>query len=206
MIANLKNYEPATVEFVIPEQAREIFPAKLFDGADSEKEVMDIVVEHFSVLFPEGEMATRKMDDFEVAEIREEYCLKQENVLPKRLQELNEAIETAKRIKRDAEERYTSLLTEIRDLAAEVKAGVKDYNLSPVSTVRLALNGYYVFYSWVNGEFVLTKAERIPEWDKRSLWSQEDKNREAMKTLFGIDFPEVEKPTSDEEFEEDDEV
>lgn len=206
MLANLKNYEPENIEFVIPQQAKEIFPAKLFNGAESEKEVMDVVLENFTVLFPEGEMATRKMDDYEIAETREEYCLKQENILPKRLQELNEAIETAKRIKKDAEERYTSLLTEIRDLAAEVKAGVKDFNLSPVSTIRIALNGYYVFYSWVNGEFVLTKAERIPEWDKRSLWSQEDKNREAMKRLFGIDFPEVEKPAVDELDDEDDDV
>ena len=61
---------------------------------------------------------------------------------------------------------------------------------------------------WVNGEFKLVKAEKIPDWDKRSLWAQEDRNRKAMLDLFGIEYPEVERPIDDTEdygdkFEED---
>ena len=40
----------------------------------------------------------------------------------------------------------------------------------------------------------LVKAEKIPDWDKRSLWAQEDRNRKAMLDLFGLEYPEVERP------------
>lgn len=108
--------------------------------------------------------------------------------------ELEEAIETAKRIKKDAEDRYNSLLLEIRELAAKVKDGTKDFPLSSKYTFRIALNDYFLFYSWVDGKFQLAKAVVIPEWDKRSLWNIEDKNRQAMMDLFGFDFPKAEKP------------
>lgn len=117
--------------------------------------------------------------------------------------ELEEALETAKRIKKDAEERYSSLLLEIRELAAKVKGGTKDFNLSSKYTFRIALDGYFLFYSWVDNKFQLAKALRIPEWDKRGLWSQEEKNRQAMMDLFGYEFPEVAMPTpEDDEIEE----
>lgn len=138
----------------------------------------------------------------------EEYCIKQENEVPKRERELLEAIERAKKIKSDAQDRLASIKTEIKDLAAEVKKGTREYHLSSKNTIRFALDGYFLYYSWVNGEFKLVKAEKIPDWDKRSLWAQEDRNRKAMLDLFGIEYPEVERPIDDTEdygdkFEED---
>lgn len=66
----------------------------------------------------------------------------------------------------------------------------------------MALNGHYCFYSWVDGKFQLVKADKIPEWDKRSLWSQEDRNRQAMMELFGFELPEVQKPITEEDDDE----
>lgn len=202
MLSNIKDYRPEQIEFVLSDKVKEMFPQTLFDGADNPEEIVKIVNEKFNALFPENEVATRKMDEHEILEVREEYCLKQENEVPKRMIELAEAIDTAKRMKKEAEDRYESLLSEIRDLAAMVKTGTKEFNLSPTNTMRIALNGYYCFYSWVDGKFQLVKTDRIPEWDKRSLWSQEDRNRQAMMELFGIEFPEVEKPEDAEESEE----
>lgn len=102
-------------------------------------------------------------------------------------------------MKKSAEEAYNSILLEIADLAARVKEGTTDFKLSSTETVRIALNGYFLFYSWVDGEMQLVKAQKIPDWDKNSLWSQEDVNREAMKEVFGVEFPEVEKPTMNED-------
>lgn len=201
MLANLKDYTPEKIDFVISEPIREKFPSTLFDGANSIEEIVDILNEKFNVLFPEDEIATRAMDAYEIQETREEYCLRQENDVPKRMMELAEAIDTAKRMKKEAEDRYESCLSEIRDLAAVVKTGTKDFRLSSKNTVRMALNGHYVFYSWVDDKFQLVKADRIPEWDKRSLWSQEDKNRQAMFELFGYEFPEVEKPSEETDVE-----
>lgn len=206
MIANIKNYRPEVIEFVLSPKAKDMFPQVLFEGADNPEEVVKIVNEKFNALFPENEVAIRKMDEYEVLETREEYCLKQENDVPKRMQELADAIETAKRMKKDAEDRYESLLQEIRNLAAMVKDGTKEFTLSSTNTARIALNGHYCFYSWVDGKFQLVKADKVPEWDKRSLWSQEDRNRQAMFELFGIELPEVEKPVTDEDEENEEET
>lgn len=108
--------------------------------------------------------------------------------------ELAKALDEAKRMKKEAEDRMNNILAEICDLAAMVKNGTKEFNLSSTRTIRIALNGYYCFYSWVDEKFQLVKADKIPEWDKRSLWSQEDRNRQAMIEMFGIEFPEVKKP------------
>ena len=204
MIANIKDYRPEEIEFVLSDKVKELFPQTIFDGAENLEEIIKVVNDKFIALFPENELAIRKMDEFEIREVREEYCLKQENEVPKRMIELAEAIDTAKRMKKEAEDRYESLLTEIRDLAAMVKDGTREITLSPTGTIRIPLNGYYLYYSWVDEKFQLVKAVVIPEWDKRSLWSQEDRNRQAMIELFGIEFPEVEKPDNAIEDEDND--
>ena len=56
----------------------------LCKGAKSSKEVLKVFREKFNCLFPEGELATRQYDAHEIAMIREEYCLKEENDVPKR--------------------------------------------------------------------------------------------------------------------------
>ncbi len=201
MLADLKDYRPAKIDFVLDDKVKETFNEVmvLCKGAKSSKEALKVFNEKFNCLFPEGELATRNYDAHEISMIREEYCLKEENDVPKRKQELAETLEAIKAMKKQAEEAYNSILLEIADLAARVKEGTTDFKLSSTETVRIALNGYFLFYSWVNDEMQLVKAQKIPEWDKNSLWSQEDVNREAMKEVFGIEFPEVEKPTMNEE-------
>ena len=201
MIADLKNYSPAKIDFVLDDKVKEEFKDVLVlcKGSKTSKEPLKVFREKFNCLFPEGELATRQYDSYEIAMIREEYCLKEENDVPKRKQELQETLEAIKAMKKNAEEAYNSILLEIADLASRVKQGTTDYKLSSTETVRIALNGYFLFYSWVDGEMKLVKAQKIPEWDKNSLWSQEDTNKEAMKEVFGIEFPDVEKPVMDEE-------
>lgn len=208
MIADLKNYSPANIDFVLDDKVREEFKDVLVlcKGAKSSKEPLKVFREKFNCLFPEGELATRQYDSHEIAMIREEYCLKEENDVPKRKQELQETLEAIKAMKKNAEEAYNSILLEIADLAARVKQGTTDYKLSSTETVRVALNGYFLFYSWVDGEMKLVKADKIPEWDKQGIWSQEDVNREAMKEVFGVVFPEVEKPINLDEDSEDDDL
>ena len=203
MLADLKNYRPAKIDFVLDDKAKETFKdvMVLCKGAKSSKEPLKVFKEKFNCLFPEGELATRQYDAHEIAMIREEYCLKEENDVPKRKQELQETLEAIKAMKKAAEEAYNSILLEIADLAARVKEGTTDFKLSSTETVRIALNGYFLFYSWVDGEMKLVKAQKIPDWDKQGIWYQEDVNREAMKEVFGIEFPEVEKPINLEEDE-----
>lgn len=200
MLADLKEYRPAKIDFVLDDKAKETFKDVMVicKDAKSSKEPLKVFKEKFNCLFPEGELATRQYDAHEIAMIREEYCLKEENDVPKRKQELQETLEAVKAMKKAAEEAYNSILLEIADLAARVKEGTTDFKLSSTETVRIALNGYFLFYSWVDGEMKLVKTQKIPDWDRNTLWSQEDVNREAMKELFGVEFPEVEKPAMDE--------
>ena len=196
MLANLLDYRPEKIEFVLSEAQREMFKDVLVvcKGAKSRDEAVKVFQDKFNCLFPEGELAVRKYDAHEIQEIREEYCLKQENEFPKRKEELELTLERIKAMKKKAEEAYNSVLLEIEDLAARVKKGTTDFTLPATDTVRVALNGCFCFFAWVDGEMQLVKVTEIPDWDRNSLWSQEDWNRKAMKEVFGIEFPEIKKP------------
>lgn len=172
-----------------------------FEKAESEKDILKAVNEHFNALFPENEMATRYMDDVEKSDLRGKYCKIVEQDLPKAEDALLNAKEEAKRIKSDAEERLNSLHKQVNDYAAKVQEGTEEKQLPATKTFRIALNGYFLYYAILNGKVMLAKANKIPPYDKSSLWAQEDKNRVAMMELFGLDFPAPEKP-SDEEFDE----
>ena len=200
-MAIIKDYEPEELQFVLPEAVREQFPLELHFETESEKDILKAVNEHFNALFPENEMALRYMDDVEKSDLRGKYCKLVEQELPEAENALLNAKEEAKRIKTDAEERLNSLSKQIKDYAAKVQEGTEEKQLPATKTFRIALNGYFLYYSILNRKVVLAKSEKIPSYDKSSLWAQEDKNRVAMMELFGLDFPAPEKP-SDEEFDE----
>lgn len=198
-------YEPQVLDFVLPEAVREMFPLELeFKGCETEKDIIKKVNEHFNVMFPENEMTYRYMDDKEKDDIRKEYCELVEKDLPEAEQNMIEAVNTAKSIKSSAESRLQSVRKQISDLAAEVNDGTVQKKLPSTKTWRIALNGYFLFYSLLNGKVVLVKAEKISSYDKSSLWAQEDRNRTAMMELFGLDFPEVNIPTDEVHDEEHD--
>lgn len=199
MIKNLTGYEPEEINFVLPKVAEEKFPTTIFDGAENVDEVIKIINSEFVALFPEDEIATRKLDDFEITETREEYCLLQENEMPKRIEELQIAIDQAKAMKKNAEDRLEALRQQIAELAAKVKDGTKEYRLPATTTARIALGEHYLYYAWVSGKMQLVKAEKIPDWDKRSLWSQDQKNCEAMERLFGYKIEAMVKPEGADE-------
>lgn len=131
-------------------------------------------------MFPENELAMRYMDNFEKDEIRKKYCELVEA-------ELLSAKEEAKRLKANAEEALNSVSRQIKDYAAKVTEGTKEKKLPPTKTFRIALNGYYLFYSVINGRVLLVKAEKISSYDKSSLWAQEDRNRTAMMELYPLE-------------------
>jgi len=200
MLSDLNDYRPEKIDFCLTDAQKETFKdvLTLFDGAKTSKEAIDVMKEKFNCLFPDGEVAMRRYDEHEITMIREEYCVKQENDAPVRKRDLEETLERIKAMKKAAEEAYNSVLLEIADLAARVKNGKTEFRLPATETVRIALNGHFLFYSWVDGAFQLCKVDKIPEWDRNSLWSQEDINRKAMLDVFGIEFPEVKKPVDEE--------
>lgn len=203
MLADIMNYLPERVEFVLSEAVKEKFPLTLFEGATSFKEIEEQVSEHFVALYPDNEVTLRKLDEYEVTNIREEYCKIQEDRLPSALLAQQEAYEEAKRMKKDADDNVLTIQKRISELAARVKQGTDEMRLSSTETITFALNGHNLTYTWCDGKFQLAKAEAIPEWGRNELWAQEHQNRQAMKELFGLDFPEVKKPGSEESENED---
>lgn len=204
MKSDLINYIPKDVEYVLDEAVKELFPLTLDFGSLTEdvlggekpistkREALKFIGKRFTSTFPDNELVTRKLDDFEKRNIRDEYCTLQENDVPVRRQELEEAIETAKKMKKDAEEAYASVLMEVAKYAAEVKRGVTEVRLKSTDVFSIALAGYYLVYTWDKEKnlFVLAKAYEVP--DRTEIWANEEKNRQAMKDLFGLEFPEAE--------------
>lgn len=202
MYADLKGYTPEKVEFVLSEHVKEIFPEELdftkVNGAKV-KTVLDairFVGKEFAVTFPSGETAMRKLDDYEVSNIREEYCVMQENEVPKRKQNLEETLEEIKAMKKRAEQAYDSILAEVSKYAAEVKAGTREVSLDSKETFCIAIAGYYAIYTYDKKRKVFVLAKAFEVHDSSELWANEDANREAMRKHFGLDFPETPKPDS----------
>lgn len=197
-----KDYEPQELEFVLPDAVVETFPLELeFEGCETEKDILNKVNEHFNAMFPENEKTMRYMDGYEKDCIRKEYCQLVEEVLPEAEDSIVEAKNQAKMLKDNAEGRLTAVRKQISDLAAKVSEGTVEKTLPSTKTWRIALSGYFLYYALLDGRVRLVKSEKVPPYDKSSLWAQEDRNRIAMMKLFGLDFPEVKKPT-DEEFDE----
>lgn len=199
MLEALKDYRPDEIDFALDDEVKEKFADVLtiFNGADDVEEVISKVNEYFNAEFPSKEVARRYIDMYEIQNIREEYCEIVEEELPESERELLEAIDRAKHIKKEAEDNLLSVRKRIKELAARITDGQEDFRLSSKNTFRIALNHYYLTFSWVDGQVKLAKAEKIPAWDKDKIWAQEDRNRKGMEELFGFKFPEVEKPMRD---------
>lgn len=213
MLSNLKGYQPEVIQFVLEESVKEKFPIELdfktiegkeLKGAD---DVIKFIGENFVATFPENESVERHLDDFEISNIREEYCILQEEEVPKRKQSLEETLEQIKMMKKAAEQAYDSILMEVANYAAQVKQGTKEMRLKSTETFCIALAGHYLIYTYCKskGVFVLAKAFKLPGGQKE-LWAQEDKNRQSMMDFFGLEFPEPKKPEEQkaEDVEEED--
>lgn len=200
MYSDLKGYEPKNVEFVLPEHVKDLFPTELdfttIKGAKikNANDAINFIGKEFVATFPAGETVMRKLDDFEILNIREEYCVMQENEVPKRKLNLEETLEEIKAMKKRAEQSYDSILAEVAKYAAEVKAGTREVQLSAKETFCVALAGYYAIYTYDKNRktFVLAKAFEVH--DHSELWANEERNREAMLKHFGLEFPEAPKP------------
>lgn len=209
MISALKDYAPKSATFVLDESLKEKFPTELdFTKVKGIKlknasDVIKFVGEKFVATFPDNENVMRELDEFEIANIREEYCILQEEEVPKRKQSLEETLEEIKAMKKRAEQAYDSILMEVANYAAQVKQGTKEMRLKSTETFCIALAGYYLIYTYDSEKkvFVLAKGFKIPSNGQKDLWAQEDSNRKAMLDFFGIEFPETENPNVKEEAE-----
>ena len=106
MLTDLVNHRPEKIEFCLTDAQKEMFKdvLTLCKGAKKSQEAIDVIKDKFNALFPDAEVVNRKYDDFEIAAIREEYCVKQENDAPKRKEELEKTLADIKVMKKQAED------------------------------------------------------------------------------------------------------
>ena len=102
MLADLDGHRPEKIEFCLTEAQKEMFKDVLVlcEGAKSADEPIKVLHDKFNALFPDNEVVDRKYDDFEIHAIREEYCIKQENDVPKRKEELETVLAQIKTMKK----------------------------------------------------------------------------------------------------------
>lgn len=210
MNQNLENYQPENPQYVLDDVVREEFPLELdfINAVQSEKletkrDVMRFIGRTFTATFPESEYVTRVMDDYEKGVIRGEYCQLVENILPERKRQLEEALEEAKRMKKEAEERYASALQEVATMAAEVKLGTVEQKLKGTDTFTIALAGYYLTYTWNEAKQVFVLAKGYEVEDPTNLFSSDENNRAQMLEFFGCDFPEPQPKAQIKDFDGD---
>ena len=213
MKADLLKYKPEDIEYVLDENVADMFPHELdflsLEGESlmgskpikSKRDALNFVERNFTCTYPDGEIAVRKLDEYEKENIRSEYCALTEELLPVRKAELEEAIERAKKLKRDAEEALASVVQDIAAYAAQVKQGTKELILKSKDTFCIALSGYYLIYTWDEKRktFVLASGYEIP--DSTDIWANDKKNREAMLQIFGVEYEPAERKPSEDSFD-----
>ena len=184
-MTDLRDYIPQDVEFELPK--KNPYPTVLFEGADSLEEIERVLADKFTVLNA-NISTTRKLDAYEKRTIRENYSELIENDKIECEQSLAKIEAEAKNAVKDAKERLQSVNTQISDLVQQVKGGVKSIELPDSTTYRIAIDNHYLYYTWLNGKFILAKTELIPEWDRRELFNMQERNQRAFQDVFGIDL------------------
>ena len=185
---DLKNYEPEYPEFKLPKGVS--FPKVIFEGAKNMDEIRKHLSGKFITESMQGVKATRLLDVYERTSIRSNYSELLEDEQPKLEDALAEAEASCKAIIKEAKDKLTSVTTQLRALVYKVKRGEKEMDLPSESTVRMALCGHYLYYSWIAGKFQLCRVDKIPSWDEQSLFANLETNKQAFLEVLGIDMSE----------------
>ena len=180
--------EPAYYKFRLPKECE--LPEVIFEGASDIEQVRKYLSGKFIVENPSGEKATRELCIDELADIRRDYAKLLEEELPVLEKEVADVEARCKNEAKTAKDRLQALHTKINDLIAEAREGTREMPLPSELTAKLAINGQYAYYTWVDGQFRLCKVVKIPDWDNQTLFANQQTNREAFREVLGVEFAE----------------
>lgn len=186
---DLKNYAPVQPEFKLPKNVS--FPRVIFEGAKNMDDIRKYLSGRFIAESMTNAKAYRLLDAYEKASIRANYSELMEDEQPKLEEQLADIESSCKQITKEAKDKLQAVITQIRDLVYQVKRGDKEVDLPADSTVRIPLDGYYLYYAWINGMFQLCRVDKIPSWDEQSLFANQETNKEAFREVLGIDIDEA---------------
>lgn len=186
---DLKNYAPVQPEFKLPKGVS--FPKVIFEGAKNMDDIRKYLSGRFIAESMTDAKAIRLLDSYEKASLRSNYSELMEDEQPKLEEQLANIEADCKQIIKEAKDKLQAVITQIRDLVYQVKQGDKEVDLPTDSTVRIPLDGHYLYYAWINGMFQLCRVDKIPSWDEQSLFANPETNKEAFREVLGIDIDEA---------------
>lgn len=186
---DLKNYAPEQPEFKLPKNVT--FPRVIFEGAKNMEEIRKYLSGRFIAESMTSAKAVRLLDSYEKASLRANYSELMEDEQPKLEDQLADIEASCKQLTKEAKDKLQAVVTQIRDLVFQVKRGDKEVDLPADSTVRIPLDGHYLYYAWINGKFQLCRVDKIPSWDEQSLFANQETNKEAFRDVLGIDIDEA---------------
>lgn len=186
---DLKNYAPVQPEFKLPKGVS--FPKVIFEGAKNMDDIRKYLSGRFIAESMTNAKAIRLLDSYEKASLRSNYSELMEDEQPQLEEQLANIEADCKQITKEAKDKLQAVITQIRDLVYQVKRGDKEVDLPTDSTVRMPLDGHYLYYAWINGMFQLCRVDKIPSWDEQSLFANQETNKEAFREVLGIDIDEA---------------
>lgn len=190
----LENYIPENIRFVLPAIAEQELPLRLFDGAKSLEEIKKVIHKNF-VSTNERLIVRRHMDAAEIGTLRSNYPELIEERLPILKRELTRAREDAaiavakaKQDVQDAQDRLTACETQIADIANLVNDATKDVTLEQHQCYCFPVEGFYLYFAWIQDQFKLVHLSRIFERERGQLFTQGEQNLEAFVKHCHVDF------------------
>lgn len=130
--------------------------------------------------------AIRYMDANEKEMKRTEYRNTLEDILPvfeKDLIQAENNLSEAKKKQKEAMDAYNVTMNHAKELAYEVKKGVREMDLDEKYTYRVASQGKYYYFTYIDQQMKLCRIETIPEYEKTELWNQMASNEKFFEKL-----------------------
>jgi hypothetical protein len=176
-------YRPVNIEFKITAGDNNV--PEILGNFKTAEEASKHMASNFTFMNRQLTVA-RFMDAIEKESKRREYRETLEDILPKFEKDLIQAeinLTDAKKRQKDALEAYNVTMNHAKELAYEVKRGLMDMDLDEKYTYRVASNGRYYFYTFIDQQLKLCKIMDIPEHEKQELWNAMSGNQAYFEHL-----------------------
>ena len=178
----VENYRPHLIEFTV--EASDV-PRSLGEF-ESVEEAQKFMSDNFVALSSKFQ-ATRKLDDYEIEQLRNEYINELEVDLPE-LRELqlqaDQALDVAKNKEKIAKEAVNASLNKIQAISDEVREGTTEINLDQAFTYEVVSKGKRLYYTIMDGEIQLAGVRNIPEYEQQDLLSSSERNEQSFSKLL----------------------
>lgn len=180
----LNLYRPAVIEFPVNHDGSNV-PETL--GKFETPEEMSKFLGGNLTVVNTALTCNRYLDNKEKKDLDEE-CLEllktDVPVYARKLNEADNALASAKKALKDAQERYDAEIAKLRDLSAEAKKGIREINLDEKYTFRIPYKGNYYFFTWMDKILKLCLIRPIPDYEKQDLYNASAGNEEWIDKNF----------------------